>query len=73
MPFQLGYDIDGKEFDDLFWSFKSVAEKKKVNWNSYTFTAINKVFIAFQVMSLPENEIIVQSECTLISYDPIDN
>ncbi|KAL8122457.1 2-isopropylmalate synthase A-like [Apium graveolens] len=26
---ELGYDIDGKEFDDLFWNFKSVAEKKK--------------------------------------------
>nr|GMD16541.1 2-isopropylmalate synthase B [Ipomoea batatas] len=26
---ELGYDIDGKEFDDLFWRFKSVAEKKK--------------------------------------------
>nr|GLL42123.1 2-isopropylmalate synthase A-like [Ipomoea trifida] len=27
---ELGYDIDEKEFDDLFWRFKSVAEKKKV-------------------------------------------
>ncbi|KAK1379970.1 2-isopropylmalate synthase [Heracleum sosnowskyi] len=26
---ELGYDIDGKKFDDLFWNFKSVAEKKK--------------------------------------------
>ncbi|MCD7449111.1 hypothetical protein HAX54_049225 [Datura stramonium] len=27
--FELGYDIDGKELEDLFWRFKSVAEKKK--------------------------------------------
>ncbi|XP_047307873.1 2-isopropylmalate synthase A-like [Impatiens glandulifera] len=27
---ELGYDIDGKELDDLFWRFKDVAEKKKV-------------------------------------------
>lgn len=26
---ELGYDIDGKELEDLFWRFKSVAEKKK--------------------------------------------
>ncbi|KAK4365992.1 hypothetical protein RND71_013872 [Anisodus tanguticus] len=26
---ELGYDIEGKELDDLFWRFKSVAEKKK--------------------------------------------
>ncbi|XP_059655020.1 2-isopropylmalate synthase A-like [Cornus florida] len=26
---ELGYDIDGKELDDLFWRFKAVAEKKK--------------------------------------------
>ncbi|CAH1441472.1 unnamed protein product [Lactuca virosa] len=28
--FELGYDIDGKELNDLFWRFKSVAEMKKV-------------------------------------------
>ncbi|KAJ9558868.1 hypothetical protein OSB04_013482 [Centaurea solstitialis] len=28
--FELGYDIDGKELNDLFWRFKSVAELKKV-------------------------------------------
>ncbi|XP_047330475.1 2-isopropylmalate synthase A-like [Impatiens glandulifera] len=27
---ELGYTIDGKELDDLFWRFKDVAEKKKV-------------------------------------------
>ncbi|KAI8560860.1 hypothetical protein RHMOL_Rhmol04G0288500 [Rhododendron molle] len=27
---QLGYDIDSKDVDDLFWRFKAVAEKKKV-------------------------------------------
>lgn len=27
---QLGYDIDNKDLDDLFWRFKAVAEKKKV-------------------------------------------
>lgn len=27
---QLGFDIDGKKLEDLFWRFKSVAEKKKV-------------------------------------------
>ncbi|KAI7728669.1 hypothetical protein M8C21_009667 [Ambrosia artemisiifolia] len=27
---ELGYDIDGKELNDLFWRFKSVAEMKKV-------------------------------------------
>ncbi|CAL5416922.1 unnamed protein product [Camellia sinensis] len=26
---ELGYDIDGKELDGLFWRFKAVAEKKK--------------------------------------------
>ncbi|KAL3512989.1 hypothetical protein ACH5RR_025706 [Cinchona calisaya] len=26
---ELGYDIDSKELEDLFWRFKSVAEKKK--------------------------------------------
>ncbi|PSS35899.1 2-isopropylmalate synthase like [Actinidia chinensis var. chinensis] len=26
---ELGYDIDGKELDDLFWRFKAVAEMKK--------------------------------------------
>ncbi|KAF3667752.1 2-isopropylmalate synthase B [Capsicum annuum] len=26
---ELGYDIDGKELEDFFWRFKSVAEKKK--------------------------------------------
>ncbi|GFY81514.1 2-isopropylmalate synthase 1 [Actinidia rufa] len=26
---KLGYDIDGKELDDLFWRFKAVAEMKK--------------------------------------------
>ncbi|NP_001310373.1 2-isopropylmalate synthase B [Solanum pennellii] len=26
---ELGYEIEGKELDDLFWRFKSVAEKKK--------------------------------------------
>ncbi|XP_016505033.1 2-isopropylmalate synthase A isoform X1 [Nicotiana tabacum] len=26
---ELGYDIEGKELEDLFWRFKSVAEKKK--------------------------------------------
>ena len=31
LPLQLGYDIDGKELDDLFPRFKSVAENKKVN------------------------------------------
>ncbi|XP_071690261.1 2-isopropylmalate synthase A-like [Rutidosis leptorrhynchoides] len=28
--FELGYDIDGRELNDLFWRFKSVAEMKKV-------------------------------------------
>ncbi|PWA75188.1 2-isopropylmalate synthase B [Artemisia annua] len=28
--FELGYDIDGKELNDIFWRFKSVAEMKKV-------------------------------------------
>ncbi|KAK9058513.1 hypothetical protein SSX86_023355 [Deinandra increscens subsp. villosa] len=28
--FELGYDIEGKELNDLFWRFKSVAEMKKV-------------------------------------------
>ncbi|XP_076917456.1 2-isopropylmalate synthase A-like [Bidens hawaiensis] len=27
---ELGYDIDGRELNDLFWRFKSVAEMKKV-------------------------------------------
>lgn len=27
--FELGYDFDGKELDDVFWRFKDVAEKKK--------------------------------------------
>lgn len=27
---QLGYFFEGKELDDVFWRFKSVAEKKKV-------------------------------------------
>ncbi|MFS7970833.1 putative 2-isopropylmalate synthase [Helianthus anomalus] len=27
---QLGYDIDGRELNDVFWRFKSVAEMKKV-------------------------------------------
>ncbi|KAI3697036.1 hypothetical protein L6452_29749 [Arctium lappa] len=27
---QLGYDFEGKELNDLFWRFKSVAEMKKV-------------------------------------------
>lgn len=27
---ELGYDISGNELDDLFWRFKSVAEKKKI-------------------------------------------
>ncbi|CAL5414010.1 unnamed protein product [Camellia sinensis] len=26
---ELGYDIDGKELDGLFWRFKAIAEKKK--------------------------------------------
>ncbi|XP_016488177.1 2-isopropylmalate synthase A isoform X2 [Nicotiana tabacum] len=26
---ELGYDIEGKELEDIFWRFKSVAEKKK--------------------------------------------
>ncbi|XP_010274930.1 PREDICTED: 2-isopropylmalate synthase A-like [Nelumbo nucifera] len=26
---ELGYELDSKEFDDLFWRFKTVAEKKK--------------------------------------------
>ncbi|KAE9450566.1 hypothetical protein C3L33_17538, partial [Rhododendron williamsianum] len=29
LPLQLGYDIDSKDLDDLFWRFKAVAEKKK--------------------------------------------
>ncbi|KAM0065200.1 putative 2-isopropylmalate synthase [Helianthus debilis subsp. tardiflorus] len=28
--FELGYDIDGRELNDVFWRFKSVAEMKKV-------------------------------------------
>ncbi|GJZ57024.1 hypothetical protein Tco_0612518 [Tanacetum coccineum] len=28
--YELGYDYDGKELNDLFWRFKSVAETKKV-------------------------------------------
>ena len=34
---QLGYDIDGKELDDLFWRFKAVAERKKVSGNPWHF------------------------------------
>lgn len=30
MLFQFGYDINGKELDDIFKRFKEVAEKKKV-------------------------------------------
>lgn len=30
MNLQLGYDIDGKELDDLFTRFKAVAGNKKV-------------------------------------------
>ncbi|MFS7969300.1 putative 2-isopropylmalate synthase [Helianthus anomalus] len=30
---QLGYDIDGRELNDVFWWFKSVAEMKKVITN----------------------------------------
>jgi len=29
-PSQLGYHVEGKELDDIFWRFKSIAEKKKV-------------------------------------------
>ena len=28
--FQLGYDIDGKEFGDFFQRFKAMAQKKEV-------------------------------------------
>ncbi|KAF9606435.1 hypothetical protein IFM89_025144 [Coptis chinensis] len=28
--FELGYELDGKDLDDVFWRFKAVAEKEKV-------------------------------------------
>lgn len=31
--FQLGYELDGRELDDVFWRFKAVAERKKVMHN----------------------------------------
>lgn len=37
MLFQFGYDINGKELDDIFKRFKEVAEKKKVDVSKYLY------------------------------------
>ena len=38
MLFQLGYEIDSEQVENIFWRFKAVADQKKVStskWLSY--------------------------------------
>lgn len=46
---QLGYDIEGKELEDLFWRFKSVAEKKKVNYVVEISIVVRYIYIVIQM------------------------
>ncbi|KAL4561034.1 hypothetical protein LXL04_033195 [Taraxacum kok-saghyz] len=40
--FELGYDFEGNELNDLFWRFKSVAEMKKVITDDDLITLVSK-------------------------------
>ncbi|XAR71137.1 2-isopropylmalate synthase [Bertholletia excelsa] len=47
---ELGYDIDGKELDDLFWRFKVVAERKKNITNDDLIALVSDVVFQPQVV-----------------------
>lgn len=38
---QLGFDIDGKELNDVFARFKTVAASKKVNYINSVFSCMH--------------------------------
>ncbi|XP_052207570.1 2-isopropylmalate synthase A-like [Diospyros lotus] len=47
---ELGYDIDGKQLDDLFWRFKAVAEKKKTTTDDDLIALVSDVVFQPQVV-----------------------
>ncbi|KAA8527261.1 hypothetical protein F0562_034642 [Nyssa sinensis] len=47
---ELGYEIDGKELDDLFWRFKAVAEKKKIITDDDIIALVSDVVFQPQVV-----------------------
>ncbi|KAL7177012.1 hypothetical protein ACSBR2_030362 [Camellia fascicularis] len=47
---ELGYDVDGKELDGLFWRFKAVAEKKKNITDDDLMDLLSDVFVQPQVV-----------------------
>ncbi|XP_028056069.1 2-isopropylmalate synthase A-like isoform X2 [Camellia sinensis] len=47
---ELGYNVDGKEFDDLFWRFKAVAETKKITTDDDLIALVSDVVFQPQVV-----------------------
>uniref|UniRef100_A0A5B6ZQB8 2-isopropylmalate synthase n=1 Tax=Davidia involucrata TaxID=16924 RepID=A0A5B6ZQB8_DAVIN len=47
---ELGYEIDSKELDDLFWRFKDVAEKKKIITDDDLIALVSDVVFQPQVV-----------------------
>ena len=50
--FQLGYELDNEQLENIFWRFKAVADQKKVSkkrW--YLFIYFLKVYLSYGLSS----------------------